>query len=110
MEGWTRVFREAAELGVLQADFTGGEPLARPDLVVPAGTSPALDGLSVLVQHGSADQMISIERGRDAVPLLRGWNGDVVYREYDMGHEISAPSLRDLDDFLRRRIGSLLVV
>jgi pyrroloquinoline quinone biosynthesis protein E len=29
---WARVFREAAELGVLQADFTGGEPLARPDL------------------------------------------------------------------------------
>jgi PqqA peptide cyclase len=30
---WSRVFREAAELGILQADFTGGEPLARPDLV-----------------------------------------------------------------------------
>jgi pyrroloquinoline quinone biosynthesis protein E len=30
---WARVLREAAELGVLQADFTGGEPLARPDLV-----------------------------------------------------------------------------
>jgi PqqA peptide cyclase len=29
---WARVFSEAAELGVLQADFTGGEPLARPDL------------------------------------------------------------------------------
>jgi pyrroloquinoline quinone biosynthesis protein E len=32
-EAWSRVFREAAELGVLQADFTGGEPLARPDIV-----------------------------------------------------------------------------
>ena len=32
-ETWSRVFREAAHLGVLQADFTGGEPLARPDLV-----------------------------------------------------------------------------
>src|SRR5271154_5779970 len=30
---WARVLHEAAELGVLQADFTGGEPLARPDLV-----------------------------------------------------------------------------
>lgn len=29
---WVRVLREAAALGVLQADFTGGEPLARPDL------------------------------------------------------------------------------
>src|SRR5271168_4454782 len=29
---WSQVFKEAAELGVLQADFTGGEPLARPDI------------------------------------------------------------------------------
>src|SRR4029077_2874358 len=32
-EEWSRVFREAAAAGVLQADFTGGEPLARPDIV-----------------------------------------------------------------------------
>jgi pyrroloquinoline quinone biosynthesis protein E len=32
-EVWARVFREAAEAGVLQVDFTGGEPLSRPDLV-----------------------------------------------------------------------------
>jgi pyrroloquinoline quinone biosynthesis protein E len=30
---WSRVFREAAELGVLQADLTGGEPLARTDIL-----------------------------------------------------------------------------
>jgi PqqA peptide cyclase len=32
-EDWSRVFREAANLGVLQADFTGGEPLTRPDIL-----------------------------------------------------------------------------
>src|SRR5690242_2929596 len=32
-EVWSRVFKEAAEAGVLQADFTGGEPLARIDIV-----------------------------------------------------------------------------
>jgi PqqA peptide cyclase len=32
-EVWVRVFREASQLGVLQADFTGGEPLARTDLL-----------------------------------------------------------------------------
>jgi len=31
-ETWTRVFQEAVQLGVLQTDFTGGEPLARRDL------------------------------------------------------------------------------
>src|SRR5580692_1211146 len=32
-EAWSRVFQEAASLGVLQADFTGGEPLTRPDIL-----------------------------------------------------------------------------
>ena len=32
-EKWAQVFRQAAEFGVLQTDFTGGEPLARPDLL-----------------------------------------------------------------------------
>ena len=32
-EVWSRVFKEAAAAGILQADFTGGEPLARPDIV-----------------------------------------------------------------------------
>ena len=32
-ETWSRVFQEAAQLGVLQTDFTGGEPLARPDIL-----------------------------------------------------------------------------
>ena len=32
-ETWTRVFQQAAALGVMQLDLTGGEPLARPDLV-----------------------------------------------------------------------------
>jgi pyrroloquinoline quinone biosynthesis protein E len=31
-EEWKRVIREAAALGVLQIGFSGGEPLARPDL------------------------------------------------------------------------------
>ena len=33
IEDWSRVFQEAAALGVLQADFTGGEPLTRPDVL-----------------------------------------------------------------------------
>jgi pyrroloquinoline quinone biosynthesis protein E len=32
-EAWSRVFNEAAQSGVLQADLTGGEPLARPDIL-----------------------------------------------------------------------------
>jgi pyrroloquinoline quinone biosynthesis protein E len=32
-ETWSRVFQEAADAGVLQADFTGGEPLTRTDII-----------------------------------------------------------------------------
>jgi PqqA peptide cyclase len=32
-QSWSRVFNEAAAAGVLQADFTGGEPLTRPDIL-----------------------------------------------------------------------------
>ena len=32
-EEWIRVFRQAGELGMLHAHFTGGEPLARTDLI-----------------------------------------------------------------------------
>jgi len=32
-ETWTSVFKQAAELGVLQADFTGGEPLAHTNII-----------------------------------------------------------------------------
>jgi len=32
-EAWTGVFQQAAQLGVLQADLTGGEPLARTDII-----------------------------------------------------------------------------
>jgi pyrroloquinoline quinone biosynthesis protein E len=31
-DDWRRVFREAEDLGVVQLNLTGGEPLLRPDL------------------------------------------------------------------------------
>jgi len=32
-ETWTHIFQEAAQMGVLQVDLTGGEPLARTDII-----------------------------------------------------------------------------
>jgi phospholipase/carboxylesterase len=63
-----------------------------------------LDRLPVLVQHGARDELIPAERSRESVERLRQYGSQVVYREYDMGHEISAASLRDLADFLRQRL------
>src|SRR5512143_1563059 len=46
--------------------------------------------LPTLVQHGTRDELIDIGRGRESVENLRRLQVPVTYREYDMGHEISA--------------------
>lgn len=68
------------------------------------GGAAALDGLPVLVQHGTRDELIDISRGRESVDALRAAGADVRYREYEMGHEISAESLRDLAGFLGEQL------
>jgi pyrroloquinoline quinone biosynthesis protein E len=49
---WVNVFRQAAELGVLQLDLTGGEPLARPDLLEVVGAARAVRLYTNLITSG----------------------------------------------------------
>jgi phospholipase/carboxylesterase len=63
-----------------------------------------------LVQHGSLDELIQIERARESVEILRGINPRVTYREYDMGHEISPQSLAELSTWLEEKVLSPLIV
>ena len=51
-EIWARALREAAELGVLQADFTGGEPLARNDLAELIGAARSARLYASLITSG----------------------------------------------------------
>ena len=70
-----------------------------------AGAGAAsLAGLPVLVQHGTRDELIDVSRGRDSVEALRAAGADVRYREYEMGHEINAASLRDLAGFVAEQL------
>lgn len=48
-EDWQRVFREAADLGVLQLALTGGEPMARKEIVDLVATSTEVGLYSTLV-------------------------------------------------------------
>lgn len=72
-----------------------------PALVEPGAT---LAQLPVLVQHGTRDPLIPAERGQESVTLLRELGANIVYREYEMGHEISAKSLTDLVTFLGEKV------
>ena len=58
-DAWRRVLREAEQLGVVQVNFTGGEPLLRPDLEALIEEAHALDLYSNLITSG-----IPLERGR----------------------------------------------
>ena len=70
---WSRVFREAADSGVLQADFTGGEPLARPDIVELVRAARAADLYVSLITSGlpldEARLGALVEAGLDHVQL-----------------------------------------
>lgn len=69
----------------------------------------ALEQFPVLVQHGTRDELIDAGRGRSSVEALRGLRAAVVYREYEMGHEINAASLGDLSGFLVEKVISPIV-
>jgi hypothetical protein len=41
-----------------------------------------------------------MKRARKSLETLRGLNIQVVFREYDCGHEVAADGVRDLSTFL----------
>ncbi len=71
--------------------------------------SEALERLPVLVQHGRADDLVDIGRGRDSVEMLRSLKVPVQYREYNCGHEITADGLADLSRFLAEKVVSPII-
>src|SRR6202163_1010519 len=110
-EIWSRVFKEAAESGVLQADFTGGEPLARPDIVdlVRAARSA---GLYVnLITSGlpldEAKLAALVEAGLDHIQLSFQGALEETANEIS-GAKSHAQKLRVLDWLRRHRVAVTL--
>ena len=63
-----------------------------------------LQDFPVLVVHGTRDQVIPIQNGRASNELLSGLPVNLLYKEYDMGHEISTESLADILEWLGKRL------
>ena len=63
-----------------------------------------LTGLPIFMAHGSRDMLIPISQGRDARAKLAELPVDLTYREYDMGHEVSYDSLKDVTEWLKERL------
>src|SRR5262249_38995710 len=58
--------------------------------------------LPVLVQHGTNDAQIAVERAQQSHALLLALGVQPDYREYPMGHQIGGDSMSDLSDWLER--------
>ena len=64
----------------------------------------AVAGLDVLMQHGTADQTVPVELGRDSAGLLRSTGATVDFQEYPTGHEPTIDSLADAQRWLEALI------
>jgi phospholipase/carboxylesterase len=60
----------------------------------------AHQSLPVLVVHGTEDPMVPVGRARESRQRLTELGVLLTYREYEMGHEISVESLRDIVTWL----------
>lgn len=54
----------------------------------------------ILLQHGSNDPVVTIDRGHHTRDVLAKHGIDHIYREYPMQHEINMASISDLRDWL----------
>jgi len=59
-----------------------------------------LRGLPVMVVHGTQDQVIRIEEGREIRDTLSKLPVNLTYQEYPMGHQVSAESLAEISKWL----------
>jgi thioredoxin 1 len=84
---------------------------ARPAAILAMSTYlPDVDGVDydweaaksqpVLVQHGTEDPLIPVERGRDLARTLEAHGVPVVYGEYPMGHQVALESIQQAHEWL----------
>jgi len=63
-----------------------------------------LDKCSFIITHGVDDMVIPLRLARKTRDKFSKSNGDFVYKEYPMGHQISDESLTDVCDWLKKKL------
>ena len=110
-EDWSRVFREAAALGVLQVDFTGGEPLTRHDILELIRTARAAGLYVNLITSGlpldEAKLASLVEAGLDHFQLSFQGAHEEIAQEIS-GTKAHAQKLRVLEWLKRHRLAVTL--
>lgn len=75
-----------------------------PEMVPAAPDLAGLNGLPLLVVHGTYDEVLPIENGRATRELLSKLPVELTYREYSMAHTVSPESLATVADWLKARL------
>jgi phospholipase/carboxylesterase len=75
-----------------------------PPMVAALTATEAHHALPTLVQHGSNDEIIAVARAQQSLESLRALGVPATYREYAMGHEVSAESFTDLARWLEEKV------
>jgi phospholipase/carboxylesterase len=66
--------------------------------------TPEHADLAVLVLHGTRDEMLDVEKARESREVLRRLGVALMYREFEMGHEIRPEALRVVQKWLEERL------
>lgn len=73
------------------------------ELLEHVADASASQQLPTIIQHGTRDEAIAVDRARTSVEALRQRRLPLTYREYDMSHEINGQSLGDLSSWLQEK-------
>ena len=75
-----------------------------PEILAEAVEPARMQHLSVLVVHGTADTVLPVAFGRQIRDYFALLPLRLTYREYEMGHEVSPESLRDIQGWLQSQL------
>lgn len=75
-----------------------------PEIEPKIASAEQLQGLPMMIVHGTSDQVLPIAYGREIRDRLQALPVDLTYREYPMPHTVSAESLRDIAAWLKTRL------
>jgi phospholipase/carboxylesterase len=63
-------------------------------------SSNELQKLKIFIGHGTSDQVLPVANGEAAYVKCKQLQTQVTFKEYAMGHEISFPELRDIQQWI----------
>lgn len=62
----------------------------------------AMEHLKIMIAHGTVDNVLPIRHARESKVLFETMPSKLIYKEYNMGHQISEEELKDILNFLTR--------